>query len=306
MNNKKTEIPCGILVVNKPAGFTSFDVIAKLRGILHIKRLGHTGTLDPMATGVLPVLVGVATKASDIMPENVKSYKAEFKLGLRTDTLDITGKITDKCEKFSISVQELENILQKYKGEIYQIPPMYSAVSVCGKRLYQLARQGIEVEREKRKAFVSRLELLNFDPQKGTGCIEITCSKGTYIRTIIDDFGADLKTFAVMTALERTSSNGFDISEAYTLEQIKEFAGQGQIKQILKPLEDIFKSFPKVDLNPHHTKLYKNGVRLRPDQMGINPKQDELYCVYDCEGMFLGLSKADVENNQMTIYKNFN
>lgn len=306
MNNKKTEMPCGILVVNKPVGFTSFDVIAKLRGILHIKKLGHTGTLDPMATGVLPVLVGAATKACDIMPESVKSYKAEFKLGLRTDTLDITGEITDKCENFCVSANQIETALEKYRGEIYQLPPMYSAVSVGGKRLYQLARQGIEVEREKRKAFVSCLNLLAFDEKSQTGILEITCSKGTYVRTIIDDLGADLKTFAVMTALERTSSNGFDITEAYNLEQIEEFAKSEQTEQLLKPLEDVFKAFPKVNLNPHCTKLYKNGVRLRPEQMGISPEKDELYCVYDCEKNFLGLAKADVENNQMTVYKNFN
>ena len=165
----------GVLLVNKPADFTSFDVIAKLRGILHERRLGHTGTLDPMATGVLPVLVGTATKASDILPENEKSYRAGFALGKATDTLDITGTVTETSDKRATR-QEIDATLEGFKGSISQLPPMYSAVSVNGRRLYDLARQGIEVERTPRTVEIYSITLSDFDEEAGEGTLSISCS----------------------------------------------------------------------------------------------------------------------------------
>ena len=166
--------------MNKPAGFTSFDVIAKMRGVLKIKRLGHAGTLDPMATGVLPVFVGKATKACDILPDHDKTYEAGFKLGVTTDTQDSTGMVQTERSASSVTEEMLLNLLFSFRGDIMQIPPMYSAVSVNGRRLYDLARQGIEVEREARPITVYELELLDYDSTENTGKLRISCSKGTY------------------------------------------------------------------------------------------------------------------------------
>ena len=175
----------GIVCENKPRGFTSFDVIAKLRGIMKIRRLGHGGTLDPMATGVLPVFVGTATKACDIMPDNTKSYRAGFKLGQVTDTQDITGEVLTSSD-MAVSRDTLEAVIPEFVGDIMQLPPMYSAVQVNGQRLYDLARQGVEVERTPRQIHVDRLELVEYDEESREGVLEIYCGKGTYIRTIIN------------------------------------------------------------------------------------------------------------------------
>ena len=170
----------GIICVNKPQGFTSFDVIAKLRGIMKIRRLGHGGTLDPMATGVLPVFVGTATKACDIMPDNTKSYRAGFKLGQVTDTQDITGEVLTSSD-MAVNRDTLEAVIPEFVGDIMQLPPMYSAVQVNGQRLYDLARQGVEVERTPRQIHVDRLELVEYDEESREGVREIYCGKGTYL-----------------------------------------------------------------------------------------------------------------------------
>ena len=183
----------GILCINKPQGFTSFDVAAKLRGMLKTKKIGHAGTLDPMATGVLPVFVGNATKACDIMPDSSKAYRASFRLGEQSDTQDSTGTIL-KTAEVNCTAADIEALLPKFRGEIMQIPPMYSAVSVNGKRLYELARQGIEVERESRNVTIYSLELLNFDEETQSGTLKVACSKGTYIRTLCEDIGNYLGT----------------------------------------------------------------------------------------------------------------
>ena len=181
----------GILCIDKPQDFTSFDVVAKLRGILGMKRIGHAGTLDPMATGVLPVFVGTATKACDIMPDNSKSYRAGFLLGQTTDTQDVTGKILMTSDK-PVSEDDINKVLPEFTGKILQIPPMYSAVQVNGQRLYDLARQGIEVERKPREIEVKKINLIDYDEKTRTGNITISCGKGTYIRTIIHDIGGKL------------------------------------------------------------------------------------------------------------------
>ena len=181
----------GIICVNKPEGFTSFDVIAKLRGILRMKKIGHSGTLDPMATGVLPVFAGSATRAISILPDTDKSYLAGFRLGLVTDTQDITGKILEE-KPFSVSMQEIEAKAPLFRGNIKQIPPMYSAVSVGGKRLYELARKGIDIDRPAREIFIDNFDITEFDEKTGCGKLSVTCSKGTYIRTLIHDLGQEL------------------------------------------------------------------------------------------------------------------
>ena len=206
----------GVLLIDKPKEFTSFDVIAVVRGLTGQRKAGHTGTLDPNATGVLPVLLGSATKAQDLIPNHDKKYIADLKLGMTTDTLDIWGKELTKTES-DITAEELESALDGFRGEIWQLPPMFSAVQKNGQRLYDLARKGMEVEREKRKVTVYSLALLEFDRKTQCGKLEVFCSKGTYVRTIIDDIGAKLGVGAVMTDLRRVEACGFSINDCVAL-----------------------------------------------------------------------------------------
>ena len=293
----------GIIVVNKPKAFTSFDVIAKLRGILKIKRLGHAGTLDPMATGVLPVFVGKAARACDILPNNEKSYKAGFKLGIKTDTQDITGEVVFE-EKSCVKLDELADKVKMFLGEIEQLPPMYSAVSVGGKRLYELAREGKEVERKPRKIFVESICITEFYEESQTGVLDIHCSKGTYVRTIIHDLGEALGTGGVLTSLERTSSSGYDISQSRSLDEIQSLINSGKgIEGIMYPIDSAFDLYEKIILNPKHTRLYKNGVKLRLEQVGV--MAENTYRVYGSDREFLGLGFADGKTNEFKIKKNF-
>ncbi len=294
----------GVLCVNKPRDFTSFDVIAKLRGILQIRRLGHGGTLDPMATGVLPVFVGSATKACDIMPDTDKSYIAGFRLGVTTDTQDITGKILTASDK-PVSFEELEAVLPEFTGRIMQLPPMYSAVQVNGKRLYDLARQGIEVERTPREIDVKSLRILEYDETVREGSIEIGCGKGTYIRTIIHDIGERLGCGGIMTELVRTSSGGFVLNECYTLEEIQKAADNGRIDKLIIPIERVFDSLPKLYLNQVQTRMYCNGVKLDINRINnILPGEDR-YSVYGADGRFVGTANTDRDGGVLRVEKNF-
>ena len=293
----------GIICINKPQGFTSFDVIAKLRGILKIKRIGHAGTLDPMATGVLPVFVGRATKACDIMPDNHKAYTASFRLGTETDTQDSSGTVL-KTLKADVNREDINNKLKEFSGNIAQIPPMYSAVSVNGKRLYELARAGIEVERQPRNIFVKSLLLEEYNVLTCEGVLKIECSKGTYVRTIIHDIGQSLGCGAVMTALERTSSNGFDISECVTLGQVQEYADEGNADKLIIPIERVFIDFPEIHLDPKYASMYRNGVKLTPDEYSAEVyKEGHKYRVFAPDNTFIGL--AYIEDNYLRVYKNF-
>lgn len=294
----------GIICVNKPADFTSFDVVAKLRGIMGIRRLGHGGTLDPMATGVLPVFVGTATKACDIMPDNTKSYRAGFQLGTVTDTQDITGKITATSDKF-VAASEIAEVIPDFTGKIMQLPPMYSAVQVNGKRLYDLARKGIEVERTPREIEVFSLNIISYDEKSRCGEVEINCGKGTYIRTIINDIGEKLGCGGIMTSLVRTSSGGFKLNECHTFDEIQQARDDGRLHEIMLPTDRIFSAFPKLRLNEVQTRMYKNGVKLDLDRIrGI--KNDMVrYSVYGADGIFAGVAEADFENRCLRVWKNF-
>ena len=293
----------GILLINKPQGFTSFDVIAKLRGILKIKRLGHAGTLDPMATGVLPVFVGKATRACDIIPNNEKSYTADFRLGVVTDTQDSTGTVIKSFDKRA-SKHEVEVILDCFRGEIQQLPPMYSAVSVNGKRLYDLARQGIEVERKARTITIDKLELLSFDEESQTGMLFISCSKGTYIRTIIHDIGEKLSTGGIMTALVRNSSSGFKLEECYTLEQVQEMKNNDSLNNTIIPVDKAFVSYDEIYLSEAQTRMYRNGVKLDLNRV-IHNSNKNIFRVYSNENIFLGIAKADRNTMELVCDKNF-
>lgn len=293
----------GIICVNKPQGFTSFDVIAKLRGIMKIRRLGHGGTLDPMATGVLPVFVGTATKACDIMPDNTKSYRAGFKLGQVTDTQDITGEVITSSD-MPVSRDALKAVIPEFVGDIMQLPPMYSAVQVNGQRLYDLARQGVEVERTPRQIHVDRLILTEYDENTREGGLEIYCGKGTYIRTIINDIGEKLGCGGIMTSLVRTSSGGFILDECYTMEEIQQAANENRLEELILPIERVFSSLQKLRLNEVQTRMYKNGVKLDISRVHHIKTDTELYSVYGFDGGFIGTAFADHENGILRVAKN--
>lgn len=294
----------GILCMNKPQDFTSFDVIAKLRGILKIKRLGHAGTLDPMATGVLPVFVGTATKACDILPDNEKSYLAGFKTGLITDTQDITGKTVSEFSK-RVTKEEIIDILPKFTGSVMQLPPMYSAVSVNGKRLYDLARQGIEVEREKREIFIDEIRLEEFNEDTQEGKLYVLCSKGTYIRTIINDIGELLGCGAVMTSLVRLSSGGFKLEQCLSFADVEKARDENRLEELIIPVEKVFSSLARLRLNEVQTRMYKNGVKL--DLARVNNIKENVndYAVYGFDGAFIGTAFPEWEKGVLKVGKNF-
>ena len=296
----------GILLVDKPQGFTSFDVIAKLRGILRIKRLGHSGTLDPMATGVLPVLIGKATKASDILPVDEKSYIAGFKLGMATDTQDITGESLFQSDK-PISFEKLQSTVKDFEGDILQLPPMYSAVSKDGVRLYELARKGLVTEREARPITVYKLDLLNFDEQLQSAQILVKCSKGTYIRSICDDIGQALGCGAVMTSLRRVTACGYTLDDAITLEKAKELSENGMLEEYLRPTESVFACYPSVKVTEAQAVRFKNGGGLMLSRTDVddNSENGAYYRVYNSSDVFLGLGYVNKEKEELSVKKQF-
>lgn len=293
----------GLLLVDKDKGFTSFDVVAITRKLTSQKKIGHTGTLDPNATGVLPLLLGNATKAQDIIPNHDKEYVAGFKLGLTTDTLDIWGEIKSEV-KSEVTLSELEKVLKHFRGEIEQIPPMYSAVSVDGKRLYDLARKGIEVERKPRKITVYELELLDFDENNQSGVLKVFCSKGTYIRSLIDDIGNELGVGAVMTSLDRTKACGFLKEECMSLDKIKELS-PAEIEEKLISTENLFISFPELKVSEAQAKRFSNGGALDISRTALRSAENiegNIYRIkYDDKFFGLGI----VKNEIIKIYKHF-
>ena len=302
LDNSKDNIS-GILPVKKPEGWTSFDVIAKLRGVLRIKRLGHSGTLDPMATGVLPVFVGRATKACDIIPDRRKVYTAGFQLGVSTDTLDSTGKTLKTSDK-AVARADLECAKSSFVGDIMQVPPMYSAIKVNGKKLYELARAGKEIEREPRAVHIDSIDIIEYDEASRRGVMKVDCEKGTYIRSVISDIGEKLGCGGMMTSLERSYSGGVDIKDCYTIEEIAEICGQDKLSQMLIPLDRAFVSYEKTTLGQWGTKLYRNGVKLRPEQTGIKDlSEDKLYRVYGSDNSFLGI--GTFHEGSFRSFKNF-
>ena len=295
----------GILCMNKPQDFTSFDVIGKLRGILHMKRLGHTGTLDPMATGVLPILVGTATKACDILPNQDKTYQATVVFGKATDTLDIWGKPLQDYPEQHVTEAALRAILPEFLGDITQLPPMYSAVSVNGKRLYELARKGETVERPTRTVHIDAITLDAFDETQQTATLTISCGKGTYIRTLLSDIGQRLGGDAVMTALTRTAACGYPLQDCLTFEQVAAAMADGTLKEHLLPTDSLFSSYPKLRLNAAQERMFCNGVKLDLNRLrNLQPDQD-IYTVYGATGTFLGTALADRAQQELRIGKRF-
>lgn len=280
----------GIICINKKQNITSFGVCAKLRGILGEKKVGHTGTLDPMAEGVLPVMIGGATRFLNFLPESDKGYRASFILGKTTDTLDITGNVTAEYEN-NVSESDVSEALKFFKGKIMQTPPMYSAVSVNGKRLYELARQGIEVERKEREIEIKRLELV--ENINGEYVIDVFCSKGTYIRSLIDDIGRMLGCGAVMTSLVRTSAMGFTLENCTTLDELQQRKNENiGFDDILLPLDKVLSAYNKITISPAQSVRFKNGGSLDLARIKKQLFKEEIYRIYNPEGAFLGLGQA--------------
>ena len=289
----------GIICINKPEGITSFGAVAKVRGITREKKAGHTGTLDPMATGVLPVMLGGATKFLDFLPESDKGYRASFILGKRTDTLDITGEIISENE-VSVSDDEVEKALEKFRGKISQLPPMFSAKSVDGVRLYELARQGVEIDREPCEVEIKKLELLKKNGNEYI--IDVLCSKGTYIRSLISDIGDELGCGAVMTSLCRTYASGFSLENCVSINELQNMKDCGKgFKKVLIPLENIFSQYEKTYVSAAQAKRFSNGGALDINRIKKAPEVMRLTAVYSDTDEFLGLGRN--ENGELKVIR---
>ena len=284
-------MPNGIIIIDKPAGWTSMDVCAKLRGILHEKRVGHAGTLDPMATGVLPVFVGQATKAVSFAENGRKVYEAVLQLGRVTDTQDTTGETLEE-RAVTVTADDMRAALPRFLGEIEQIPPMYSAIKVNGQKLYDLARQGKEVARKPRRITIYDLALTE-ELGNGQYALRVECSKGTYIRTLCHDLGQALGCGGCMAALRRTEASGFGIGEAVTIEDA---AREGEA--LLRPLDSLFRTYPAFAIP--NAALEKKCLCGNPLRVSL---ADGIYRVYGCDGTFLALSEA--RDGLLTSKRNF-
>lgn len=279
----------GIILVDKPADWTSHDVVAKLRGILHERRVGHSGTLDPMATGLLTVFVGRATRAVQFAETHNKRYVTSLRCGYSTDTQDTSGRVTVQTG-ISPTEAELTDVLPEFTGEISQIPPMYSAIKVSGKKLYELARKGETVERKPRTVNISELSLVGHDGDDFV--LSVSCSKGTYIRTLCNDIGERLGCLACMSALRRTNAGPFDVRDAHTLSEIAE-----DPERYIIPVDSLFSEHPAIELSAAQTAKLKCGNILN-----VSAKNGT-YRVYGENGDFLAL--ANVSAGKLKTIKSF-
>lgn len=297
----------GILIVDKPAGFTSHDVVAKLRGIFHTRRIGHGGTLDPMATGVLPVFIGGATKAADFAAAQDKSYLAGFTLGYATDTQDTTGTITELSGRYA-AAPAVAKALRHFEGRQMQLPPMYSAVQVDGQRLYDLARKGVEVERAEREIFISHIQLTDFDEDAQTGHFSVTCSKGTYVRTLVHDLGVRLGTLASMHSLVRTRAGAYPLEEALSLDAVQQAADGGRLAGLLRPTDSLFQEHPAVTLDEFGWKRAQNGAFIDFSHADGCPRTPGALCRVYYGGEFRLLGRVDALDRgglALFVHKNF-
>ena len=285
-------MPSGIIIVDKPQGWTSMDVCAKLRKVLGERRVGHAGTLDPLATGVLPVFVGRATRAVEFAESGEKEYIATLHLGQVTDTQDVTGTVLEE-HPVTVGLPELRAVLPQFTGDILQVPPMYSALKREGKKLYELARQGKTVERQPRPITIFGLEVLEQTGEQDF-LLRIRCSKGTYIRTLCHDIGAALGCGGTMATLRRTKAAGFDLSRAVTLEQI---LGAEHPAELLLPVDAYFKAYPALTIQGEPERRCRNGNDFS------SPGEDGTFRVYGADGEFLMLGRRQA--GVMTTVKSF-
>ncbi|HIY55811.1 MAG TPA: tRNA pseudouridine(55) synthase TruB [Candidatus Dorea merdavium] len=295
----------GILNIYKKKGYTSHDVVAKLRGITGQRKIGHTGTLDPEAEGVLPVCLGRATKVCDLLTDRDKTYEAVLFLGIRTDTQDVTGTVTDRGDVQGITREMVEQAVHKYVGEYDQIPPMYSALKVNGKKLYELAREGKTIERKARRVRIYELEILEEALPRVR--LRVRCSKGTYIRTLCDDIGADLGCYGCMEALLRTRVGPFALEEACRLEEVASALKTGELGKMLCPIDRLFAEYPAVRVKEGWEKLAYNGNGLKRSMTDGDREIKDGACVrlYDVGGNFLALYRYHREAEEYTTVKMF-
>ncbi|HHV29596.1 tRNA pseudouridine(55) synthase TruB [Acetivibrio mesophilus] len=282
----------GILNVLKPPGMTSFDVVAYLRGILKMKKIGHTGTLDPGAAGVLPICTGKATKAIEYLTDKDKVYRAELLLGVSTDTQDAYGKVINTLE-VKASHDEIERAIKSFEGSYSQLPPMYSAIKMNGKKLYELARSGIEVERTPRDVKIHFIDILNITGNRIV--FDVGCSKGTYIRTLCSDIGDRLGCGGHMAFLVRMKAGSFDLENALTLEEIKEMAREGTFEKMLTGIDVVFKDYDRISLNEKDKNRFLNGGFVGLSEGKFTPAQK--IRVYDHDGAFLALGETVSDRN---------
>ena len=274
----------GILLIDKEPGWTSSDVVVKLKGILRERRIGHAGTLDPMATGLLTVFVGRATRAVQFAEHDAKRYLASLRLGVTTDTQDITGNILE-TKPVQIAEEELENVLRMFRGEIEQIPPMYSAVQVGGRRLYDIARKGETVERAPRPVTIHELKLLGREGEDWL--LDVRCSKGTYIRTLCHDIGQRLGCGGCMSALRRTEAGGFSVSDAVTIGEMQRLKDEGRAGERLLPVDTLFSREPACTASGEEERRIRCGNDYKTEL------PDGVYRVYGESGAFLMLGRAE-------------
>lgn len=291
----------GIINVYKEAGYTSHDVVAKLRGICKQKKIGHTGTLDPDAVGVLPVCLGNATKVCDLLTDRKKEYIARFRLGCVTDTQDLSGRILEE-NVVAVTVGEVQEAIASFKGELMQVPPMYSALKINGRKLYELARQGKEVERPARPITIYRLEILEEEHPEYT--IKVECSKGTYIRTLCHDIGQKLGCGAVMVSLLRTGAGEFEVKDSYKLSKLQKLADEGRLQEAVCPVDRLFENLDKLIVKEEGFKALVNGNPLKKaviyregTEKSKAPENGERFRVYNSQQVFFGIYQYESEHN---------
>lgn len=278
----------GVINVYKEAGFTSHDVVAKLRGILKQKKIGHTGTLDPDATGVLPVCLGTATKLCDMLTDKNKTYEAVMLLGKQTDTQDISGEVINEAA-VTVDEETVREAVMSFVGEYDQVPPMYSALKVNGKKLYELAREGVTVERKARKVQILSVDIKSVDMDNNTVTMEVECSKGTYIRTLCEDIGNKLGCYGCMKALKRIRVSSFGISDAKTLDEIANINSSGKLDDILVRVDSVFGDCKAINTPAKADVYLYNGNKLDIRNFECRFKAGEKVRVYDSKDVFCGL-----------------
>lgn len=289
----------GYINVFKPRGLTSHDVVKKVKKILKVKKVGHTGTLDPNASGVLPICVGKATRTSEYLLNSDKTYIGELTLGISTDTQDKEGSILKYSSKEVIE-EDIINVFKKYKGEIYQIPPMYSALKFNGKKLYDLARNGIEIEREKRRIYIYDIDVLNIQDNRKI-LFSVKCSRGTYIRTLCNDIGEDLGTYGYMSYLIRTVVGPFKLSDAVSLETIQEKGKMNKIGDILYPIDYPLSNIQPIYVPNSYYKQLTNGMPIGLDVINIKKiNKDDILRVY-CKDTFIGIGRVLRVNERVVL-----
>ena len=292
----------GIIVINKPKNYTSHDVVAKVKKLLNIKKVGHTGTLDPNATGVLPLLLNSGTKLSKYLIEHDKEYEVTLKLGIRTDTLDGEGKVLEKKEvdrKMLENTKQIEKVLNSFTGKQTQVPPMYSAIKVKGKKLYEYARKGENVEVQPRQIEIYNIELQKVDIKKQEIEFEVQCSKGTYIRTLCEDIATKLGTIGYMKELNRTKVGKFGLEEAITIEKLEEYIENKKYEDLnIITMEELLKEKKKIVLNEKNLEMFLNGVKIKIEN------KTGIYRIYNENKQFIGTGVVQENKLKRDVIEN--